>query len=44
MEALLAMLLSDRFAALANKENGHRSEEAERLREQIRQSMKEKEE
>ena len=44
MEALLAMLLSDRFAALASKENGQRSEEGERLREQIRQSMKEKKE
>jgi hypothetical protein len=44
MEALLAMLLSDRFAALANKENGQRSEEAERLRAQIRESMKEKKE
>ena len=44
MEALLAMLLSDRFAALANTGNGQRSEEGERLREQIRQSMKEKKE
>jgi hypothetical protein len=40
MEALLTMLLSDRFAALATKEDGHRSEEGERLREQIRLSMK----
>jgi uncharacterized membrane protein YqiK len=44
MEALLAMLLSDRFGALANTGNGQRSEEGERLREQIRQSMKEKKE
>src|SRR5512145_2287466 len=41
MEALLALLLSDRFAVLASNSNGQRSEEAERLREQIRQSMKE---
>jgi uncharacterized membrane protein YqiK len=40
MEALLAMLLSDRFAALANKGDGQaRSEEAERLRAEIRKSM-----
>jgi hypothetical protein len=40
MEALLAMLLSDRFAALADNSNGHqRSEEAERLRADIRKSM-----
>ena len=40
MEALLAMLLSDRFAALANNGNGQqRSEEAERLRAEIRKSM-----
>src|SRR5512134_2446229 len=39
MEALLTMLLSDRFSALASKENGQRSEEGERLREQIRKSM-----
>jgi uncharacterized membrane protein YqiK len=44
MEALLAMLLSDRFAALASNGNSQRSEEGERLREQIRQSMKEKKE
>jgi uncharacterized membrane protein YqiK len=40
MEALLAMLLSERFAALANDGNGHqRSEEAEQLRSEIRKSM-----
>jgi hypothetical protein len=34
------MLLSDRFAALADNSNGHqRSEEAERLRADIRKSM-----
>jgi uncharacterized membrane protein YqiK len=44
MEALLTMLLSDRFSALASKENGQRSEEGERLREQIRESMKGKKE
>ncbi|RPJ20876.1 MAG: flotillin family protein, partial [Chloroflexi bacterium] len=40
MEGLLTMLLSDRFSALAN--NGHdqqRSEEAEKLRAEIRKSM-----
>jgi uncharacterized membrane protein YqiK len=44
MEALLAMLLSDRFAALASNGNGQRSEEGERLRAQIRESMKGKQE
>jgi uncharacterized membrane protein YqiK len=44
MEALLAMLLSDRFAALASSGNGQRSEEGERLRTQIRESMKGKKE
>jgi uncharacterized membrane protein YqiK len=40
MEALLAMLLSDRFAALTNSESAQqRSEEAERLRSEIRKSM-----
>jgi hypothetical protein len=41
MEALLAMLLSDRFRALAeHAAQSSRSEEAERLRSQIRDSMK----
>lgn len=40
MEALLAMLLSDRFAALASSGSSQRSEEGERLRTQIRESMK----
>lgn len=44
MEALLAMLLSDRFAALANNGQSQRSEEGERLRAQIRESMKGKKE
>jgi hypothetical protein len=44
MEALLTMLLSDRFSALANNGHAERSEEGERLREQIRQSMKDKKE
>jgi uncharacterized membrane protein YqiK len=44
MEALLAILLSERFTTLANNGNGQRSEEAEHLREQIRQSMREKKE
>jgi hypothetical protein len=44
MEALLAMLLSDRFAALASNGNGQRSEEGERLRAQIREGMKGKQE
>ncbi|MCI0549979.1 MAG: flotillin family protein [Anaerolineae bacterium] len=39
MEALLAMLLSDRFSALANNGQSQRSEEAERLRSDIRKSM-----
>src|ERR1041384_2826627 len=39
MEALLAMLLSDRFGALANEAQGKRSEEAEQLRSAIRKSM-----
>jgi hypothetical protein len=44
MEALLTMLLSDRFSALANKEQSQRSEEAEKLRTDIRNSMKGKKE
>jgi uncharacterized membrane protein YqiK len=41
MEALLAMLLSDRFGALAeHAAQSSRSEEAEKLRSQIRDSMK----
>jgi uncharacterized membrane protein YqiK len=39
MEALLAMLLSDRFGALTNEAQGKRSEEAEKLRTEIRKSM-----
>ena len=39
MEALLTMLLSDRFSALANNGQGDRSEEAEKLRSEIRKSM-----
>ena len=39
MEALLAMLLSDRFAALANNGQSQRSEEAEQLRSDIRKSL-----
>jgi hypothetical protein len=40
MEGLLAMLLSERFSALTNDGNGQqRSEEAERLRSDIRKSM-----
>jgi uncharacterized membrane protein YqiK len=39
MEALLALLLSDRFGALANEAQGKRSEEAEQLRSEIRKSM-----
>ena len=39
MEALLAMLLSERFAALANNGQNQRSEEAEHLRSEIRKSM-----
>jgi uncharacterized membrane protein YqiK len=44
MEGLLTMLLSDRFGALANEAQGKRSEEAEQLRTQIRDSMKGKKE
>jgi len=39
MEALLAMLLSDRFGALSNEAQGKRSEEAEQLRAEIRKGM-----
>ncbi|MGB8983861.1 MAG: SPFH domain-containing protein [Anaerolineales bacterium] len=39
MEALLAMLLSDRFAALADNGHSQRSEEAEKLRAEIRKGM-----
>jgi hypothetical protein len=39
MEALLTMLLSDRFSALANETQGKRSEEVEQLRAEIRKSM-----
>ena len=39
MEALLAMLLSDRFGALSNEAQGKRSEEVEQLRSEIRKSM-----
>jgi len=39
MEALLAMLLSDRFGALSNEAQGRRSDEAEQLRSEIRKSM-----
>jgi len=39
MEALLTMLLSDRFGALANEAQGKRSDEAEQLRSEIRKSM-----
>ena len=39
MEALLTMLLSDRFGALAKEAQGARSEEAEQLRAEIRKSM-----
>jgi len=44
MEALLAMLLSDRFGALSNEAQGKRSEEVEQLRSEIRNSMKGKKE
>ncbi len=44
MEALLAMLLSDRFGALSNEAQGKRSEEAEKLRSEIRKSMTDKKE
>jgi len=39
MEALLAMLLSDRFGALSNAAQAPRSEESEQLRSEIRKSM-----
>jgi uncharacterized membrane protein YqiK len=39
MEALLTMLLSDRFGALSKEAQGARSEEAEQLRSEIRKSM-----
>src|SRR5512141_2207499 len=39
MEALLTMLLSDRFSALSNEAQGARSDEAEQLRTEIRKSM-----
>jgi uncharacterized membrane protein YqiK len=39
MEALLTMLLSDRFGALANEAQSQRSEEVEQLRSEIRKSM-----
>ncbi len=39
MEALLAMLLSDRFGALAEKAQGPRSPEAEHLREEVRKRL-----
>ena len=39
LEALLAMLLSDRFGALAEKAQGPRSPEAERLREEVRKRL-----
>jgi len=43
MEALLTMLLSDRFGALANESaQGPRSEQAEALRQQIRKDMEKK--
>ena len=42
MEALLAMLLSDRFSALANNGQSHRSEEVEQLRSDIRKGLKAK--
>jgi uncharacterized membrane protein YqiK len=45
MQALLAMLLSDRFTSSSNHGDGQpRSEVAERLREEIRKSMTEKKE
>jgi len=44
MEGLLTMLLSDRFEALANNGHGQRSEEAEKLRAEIRKSMNGKKE
>jgi uncharacterized membrane protein YqiK len=39
MEALLTMLLSDRFGALSNEAQGKRSDEVEQLRAEIRKSM-----
>jgi hypothetical protein len=39
MEALLAMLLSDRFGALDESAKSQRSPEAEKLRQEIRQKM-----
>ena len=39
MEALLTMLLSDRFGALAEKAQGPRSPEAEKLREEVRKRL-----
>jgi uncharacterized membrane protein YqiK len=39
MEALLTILLSDRFGALANQAQGERSAEVEQLRSEIRKSM-----
>src|SRR4026209_112849 len=39
MEALLTMLLSDRFGALSKEAQGTRSEEVEQLRSEIRKSM-----
>jgi hypothetical protein len=44
MEALLAMLLSDRFGALANNGHGDRSEEIEKFRTEIRKSLTDKKE
>jgi hypothetical protein len=44
MEALLTMLLSDRFSALANNGQGQRPEEAEKLRAEVRKSMTDKKE
>ncbi len=42
MEALLTMLLSDRFGAMANNAQTPRSEESEKLRSEIRKSMTDK--
>ena len=42
MEALLTMLLSDRFGALSKEAQGVRSEEVEQLRTEIRKSMSNK--
>jgi hypothetical protein len=44
MEGLLTMLLSDRFSALTNNGHSERSEEAEKLRSEIRKSMIDKKE